>query len=65
MLVVCNHIADVDVGFILAALPARLRHKLATAAGGEALEALRTPPANRNFFVRIFDQIEWSSASLC
>jgi long-chain acyl-CoA synthetase len=59
VLVVCNHIADVDVGFILAALPARLRHKLATAAGGEALEALRTPPANRNFFVRIFDRIEW------
>jgi long-chain acyl-CoA synthetase len=59
VLVVCNHVADVDVGFILAALPARLRHKVATAAGGEALEALRTPLANRNFFVRIFDRIEW------
>jgi long-chain acyl-CoA synthetase len=57
--VVSNHIADVDVGFILAALPARLRHKLATAAGGEALEALRTPPATRNFLLRIFDRIEW------
>jgi len=59
VLVVCNHIADVDVGFILAALPARLRHKLATAAGGEALEALRTPPSSRNFFLRTFDRIEW------
>jgi long-chain acyl-CoA synthetase len=59
VLVVSNHIADVDVGFILAALPAHLRHKLATAAGGEALEALRTPPATRNFFLRIFDRIEW------
>ncbi|MCU1270657.1 MAG: AMP-dependent synthetase and ligase [Acidobacteriaceae bacterium] len=59
VLVVCNHIGDVDVGFILAALPARLRHKLATAAGGEALEALRTPPATRNLFARIFDRIEW------
>ncbi|MGH9515536.1 MAG: AMP-binding protein [Terriglobales bacterium] len=59
VLVVSNHIADVDVGFILAALPARLRHKLATAAGGEALEALRTPPATRNFLLRIFDRIEW------
>ncbi len=59
VLVVSNHIADVDVGFILAALPARLRHKLATAAGGEALEALRTPPATRNFLFRIFDRIEW------
>ena len=33
-LVICNHIGDVDVGFILTALPARFRHKLATAAGG-------------------------------
>ena len=59
VLVVGNHIADVDVGFILAALPAHLRHKLVTAAGGEALEALRTPPASRNFFARIFDRLEW------
>jgi long-chain acyl-CoA synthetase len=59
VLVICNHIGDVDVGFILTALPARLRHKLATAAGGEALEALRTPPATRNFFLRIFDRVEW------
>ena len=59
VLVVSNHIADVDVGFILAALPAHLRHKLATAAGGEALEALRTPPATRNLFFRIFDRMEW------
>ncbi len=59
VLVICNHIGDVDVGFILTALPARIRHKLATAAGGEALEALRTPPANRNFFLRIFDRVEW------
>ena len=59
LLVICNHIGDVDVGFILTALPFRIRHKLATAAGGEALEALRTPAASRNFFLRIFDRIEW------
>jgi long-chain acyl-CoA synthetase len=58
-LVVCNHIGDVDVGFVLTALPFRFRHKLATAAGGEALEALRTPPPGRNFFMRIFDRMEW------
>ena len=40
-------------------MPFRLRHKLATAAGGEALEALRTPPAGRNLFLRIFDRTEW------
>jgi long-chain acyl-CoA synthetase len=60
VLVICNHIGDVDVGFVLTALPARFRHKLATAAGGEALEALRNPPAERNFFGRIFDHIEWA-----
>jgi long-chain acyl-CoA synthetase len=60
VLVVCNHIDDIDVGFILTALPGRLRHKLATAAGGEALEALRTPPATRNILLRIFDRLEWA-----
>jgi long-chain acyl-CoA synthetase len=60
VLVVCNHIDDVDVGFVLTALPARLRHKLATAAGGEALEALRTPPPTKNVFARIFDRLEWA-----
>lgn len=59
VLVISNHIGDVDPGFILTALPARIRHKLATAAGGETLEALRTPPRDRNFFLRVFDRIEW------
>jgi long-chain acyl-CoA synthetase len=58
-LVISNHIGDVDVGFIQTALPARFRHRLATATGGEALEALRTPPEGRNLFMRIFDRIEW------
>jgi long-chain acyl-CoA synthetase len=47
------------VGFILTALPARFRHKLATAAGGEALEALRRSPASRNALLSIFDRVEW------
>jgi long-chain acyl-CoA synthetase len=59
VLVISNHMDDVDVGFILTALPARIRHKLATAAGGEALEALRTPPADRKLILRIFDRVEW------
>jgi len=59
LLVVSNHVGDVDAGFILTALPARIRHCLATAAGGEALEALRTPPAGRAFFLRIYDRVQW------
>ncbi|HZR57225.1 MAG TPA: AMP-binding protein [Terriglobales bacterium] len=60
VLVICNHIGDVDVGFVLTALPAHLRHTLATAAGGEALEALRTPPRTQGFLRRIYEQIEWT-----
>jgi long-chain acyl-CoA synthetase len=59
LLVVSNHVGDVDGGFILTALPARFRHRLATATGGEALEALRTPPPARNVLLRIYDRIQW------
>ncbi len=60
VLVVCNHIDDVDPGFVLTALPARLRHKLATATGGEALEILRTPPATRGFIGKAYDRLRWA-----
>ncbi|HUC30859.1 MAG TPA: AMP-binding protein, partial [Candidatus Acidoferrum sp.] len=59
LLVISNHVGDVDPGFILTALPARFRHRLATATGGEALEALRTPRPGRNFFLRIYDRMQW------
>jgi long-chain acyl-CoA synthetase len=59
LLVVCNHISDVDVGFVQTALPARLRNGIATATGGEALEALRSPAEDRGFLGRIFDRVKW------
>ena len=59
LLVISNHVGDVDAGFILTALPARFRHRLATATGGEALEALRTPAPDRGFFARIYDRVQW------
>lgn len=59
VLVVCNHIDDVDVGFVHTALPARLRHRLATAAGGEALEGLRTPPPGLGLFPRAYHRLQW------
>ena len=59
LLVISNHIDDVDVGFIQTALPARLRHWLATATGGEALEALRTPAPGRGFFFGAYDRLQW------
>ncbi|MFL6445295.1 MAG: AMP-binding protein [Candidatus Sulfotelmatobacter sp.] len=61
LLVIANHVADVDPGFILTALPARFRHRLAIGAGGEALEALRSPAPDRGFFARIYDHLQWVS----
>lgn len=60
LLVVSNHLDDVDPGFILTALPARFRHRLAIATGGEALEALRTPLADRPWFLKIYDRMKWT-----
>jgi long-chain acyl-CoA synthetase len=59
VLVVCNHIAGVDVGFVQTALPGRFRHRLATATGGEALETLRTPPPGRGLLGRAYDRVQW------
>ncbi|MGC2059899.1 MAG: AMP-binding protein [Candidatus Sulfotelmatobacter sp.] len=59
LLVVCNHIADVDFAFVQAALPARLRSRIAIATRGEALEALHSPVPNRGLFRRIYDRMKW------
>jgi long-chain acyl-CoA synthetase len=45
-LFVSNHVTQVDVGFILAALPARFRHRLAVAMIGEMLQEMRHPDKN-------------------
>ena len=66
LLVVSNHVADVDIGFIQTALPARIRNRIATATGGEALEKLRGPGRDRAGFLRIplgiYDRIQWTLA---
>jgi long-chain acyl-CoA synthetase len=59
MLVVCNHISDVDFAFVQTALPAALRNRIAIATRGEALEALHTPAAERGFFGKGFDRMKW------
>jgi long-chain acyl-CoA synthetase len=60
LLVISNHIADVDIGFIQFALPALIRHKLATATRGEALETLRSPGPDRKWFARLYDRLRWT-----
>ena len=60
LLVVSNHVAVVDVGFIQTTLPARIRHRLATATGGEALEMLRSPASDRAWFLRVYNRVQWT-----
>jgi long-chain acyl-CoA synthetase len=52
ILVVSNHITRrADIGLVLVALPARFRHRLATAMSGETLQRMRCPPRDW-FFAR-------------
>ena len=60
VLVISNHIGDVDVGFVQTVLPMRLRHRLATATGGEALETLRSPARDRWLIGRMYDGVKWT-----
>lgn len=61
VLVISNHIAYFDPAYILAALPARLRHRLAVAMDGELLETMRNPPEGTPYFERILLQTQWLS----
>jgi long-chain acyl-CoA synthetase len=58
-LVVPNHQAYLDVGYVLAALPVRFRHCLAVAMGGERLKAMRNTPRDRSFLVRWGNRVRY------
>ncbi len=62
VLVISNHITMIDVGFILAALPFRLRHRLATAMDGERLRSMRHPSGDLNVFRRILERVNYALA---
>jgi long-chain acyl-CoA synthetase len=57
LLCISNHITQVDVGFILAALPFRFRHRLAVAMNGEMLQGMRVPPAGMGFFKQWIEKL--------
>jgi long-chain acyl-CoA synthetase len=57
-LVVSNHVTYVDIGWILAGLPARFRHRLATAMRAERIETMLKPPKQMNLLERISER--WS-----
>jgi long-chain acyl-CoA synthetase len=65
VLVIANHVAFFDPAYVLEALPARFRHKLAVAMDGELLESMRNPPRGTGFLVRLADRAAyWLVVSL-
>ncbi len=56
VLITCNHVTYIDVGFVLIAMPPRVRHKLAVGMLGERLWGMWRPPASMNVFARWWQQ---------
>jgi long-chain acyl-CoA synthetase len=56
VLITCNHVTYIDVGFVLIAMPARIRNKLAVGMLGERLWSMWRPPASMNMFARWWQQ---------
>jgi len=59
VLVVSNHVTYLDIAWILPALPARFRNRLATAMGGERLARMRRPEGNLSFFERFLEHLRY------
>lgn len=59
VLVTCNHITYIDVGFVLIALPPRLRYKLAVGMWGEMLWSMWNPPRSANLAVRLWEKLRY------
>jgi long-chain acyl-CoA synthetase len=59
ILVISNHVTYLDIAWILPALPARLRNRLATAMGGERLARMRRPSHSLNLFQRFLERLRY------
>jgi long-chain acyl-CoA synthetase len=59
VLVIANHVTYLDIAWILPALPARLRNRLATAMRAERLAEMRRPPKNMNLFNRVRERLDY------
>ncbi len=58
-LFISNHVSMVDHALILSALPGRYRRRLAIAMEGERLRSYRHPPADANWFMRLYMQVQY------
>jgi long-chain acyl-CoA synthetase len=59
VLFIVNHITQVDIGFVLAALPLHYRHRLAVAMLGEMLREMRHPPESMGLFRRAIEKLSY------
>jgi long-chain acyl-CoA synthetase len=58
VLVVANHVTYVDIGCVLAALPGKFRHRLATAMEAERLWGMRHP-SGMGWFMRMVNRMDY------
>ena len=58
-LIVSNHVTQLDIGFIYAALPPSWRTRLAVAMWGELLRGMRHPPGNWNPLKRWYEMLRY------
>jgi long-chain acyl-CoA synthetase len=56
VLITCNHVTYIDIGFVLIAMPPSIRHKLAIGMLGERLWGMWRPQANMNLLARWWQQ---------
>ncbi|MGB7845163.1 MAG: AMP-binding protein, partial [Candidatus Acidiferrum sp.] len=59
VLLISNHVTYLDIAWILPALPARLRNRLATAMGGERLARMRRPSSSLSLFGRFLEHLRY------
>jgi long-chain acyl-CoA synthetase len=59
VLLICNHISQTDIGFVLAALPPRLRHRVALAMEGELLDKMLHPAPEFGAWRRFVERFKW------
>jgi long-chain acyl-CoA synthetase len=59
VLVVSNHVTYLDIAWVLPALPARIRNRLATAMGGERLARMRRPSRELGVFDRVLERLRY------
>lgn len=59
VLVVSNHVTYLDIAWILPALPARVRNRLATAMRGERLAEMRRPAKSQSVFQRFTERLRY------